>query len=588
MPHPFGAIIEMTSKTITKKLNIPLLLSFMLVGWLVNIATIQPANAWRFDARQYEASAHGVLSCMDCHHDVRMHQHPDPERVNRQPHESFDPNACYSCHANVQNDYETGTHAGIDITDRSIHEQCIACHDPHAVGITAAMEPPIPDVPDTLSSEDGACMACHHDPGPAQTPAAIQRTHDLCMHCHAAAQGIAQVKQLDLQTYRITPHADMDCMACHVNADAYPHDQQQQSDCLTCHQRHRESVAHDAHLTVSCEACHLEDVRPLKPAGSDRILWERTTEPGQISNVHAMGFDKENDCSRCHVPGNQLGAAAMVLPPKSVACMPCHAATLTASDTVSIISLTIFMVGLFLVLGLYFTASLPGRESQSGLGKFFILIGAALKTLFSWRIIPVARAIFWDVLLQERLRKRSHKRWVIHGLIFFPILVRFLYGLAALAGTAFFADNDIFWSMVDKNHPVTAFLFDLTGICILAGVVLAWRRGSLANQTKPDGLPRQDKPALALLAAIVVAGFLTEGIRISLTGMPEGTGFAPIGYGIALFFSAFDDLSTVYGYFWYLHAILWGAFLIYLPFSNMLHIIMGPVILAINAAREKH
>lgn len=575
----------MTCTTVMRKLKIPF---FLFAGLLVSIATMQPANAWRFDGRQYEASAHGVFSCRECHYDIPMYLHPDPEKVNQQPYESFAPNACYSCHPNVQNDLEAGTHAGFDIAEQSIHGQCIDCHDPHAAGVTAAPEPVFPDPPETLSSEDAACMACHHDPAPAQTPAAIQRTQNLCMHCHDAAQNMAQVKQLDLQAYKQTPHADMDCMACHINADAYPHDQQKKADCLECHQRHRESVAHDAHLTVSCEACHLQDVTPEKPGKSDRLLWERTAMPGQVSSIHAMRFDKDNDCSRCHVPGNQLWAAAMVLPPKSVACMPCHSATVAASDTVSIIALLIFLGGIILVLGTYFTASLPGRENQSSLGKFVYLIGAALKTLFSPRIVPIGRAIFWDVLLQDRLRKRSLKRWIIHGLIFFPFLGRFLYGLVALVGTTFFADTGLFWSMVDKNHPVTAFLFDLTGICILAGVVLAWRRGSAADQTKPGGLPRQDKPALALIAAIVVAGFITEGIRISLTGMPGGSGFAPIGYSIGLFFSVFGDLSTVYGYVWYLHAILWGAFLAYLPFSNMLHIIMGPVILAMNAAREKH
>ncbi len=120
------------------------------------------------------------------------------------------------------------------------------------------------------------------------------------------------------------------------------------------------------------------------------------------------------------------------------------------------------------------------------------------------------------------------------------------------------------------------------------GVILAWRRGSAADKDKLSGLPRQDKLALALIAAVVVVGFLAEGLRIALTGSPTGSGFAVIGWLLARVFSVLGDLTLLYGYVWYLHAILWGCFLAYLPFSKMLHIIMGPVVLSMNAARSKH
>ena len=42
-------------------------------------------------------------------------------------------------------------------------------------------------------------------------------------------------------------------------------------------------------------------------------------------------------------------------------------------------------------------------------------------------------------------------------------------------------------------------------------------------------------------------------------------------------------LSEIYGYIWYLHAFLTAAFLVYLPFSKMFHLIMAPVVIALNA-----
>ena len=50
-----------------------------------------------------------------------------------------------------------------------------------------------------------------------------------------------------------------------------------------------------------------------------------------------------------------------------------------------------------------------------------------------------------------------------------------------------------------------------------------------------------------------------------------------------------STLTRVYGYVWYLHAVLTGAFVAYLPFSRLLHVILAPVVLAMGAAPEgKH
>jgi nitrate reductase gamma subunit len=59
-----------------------------------------------------------------------------------------------------------------------------------------------------------------------------------------------------------------------------------------------------------------------------------------------------------------------------------------------------------------------------------------------------------------------------------------------------------------------------------------------------------------------------------------------VGYGLSLLFSDASGLTEAYGYIWYIHAILTGAFVAYLPFSRLFHIIMAPVVLAMNAVSE--
>jgi nitrate reductase gamma subunit len=76
-------------------------------------------------------------------------------------------------------------------------------------------------------------------------------------------------------------------------------------------------------------------------------------------------------------------------------------------------------------------------------------------------------------------------------------------------------------------------------------------------------------------------------MRIAMAGLTEGARYAFAGYGISLLFSDSSGLNDIYGYMWYVHAVLTGGFVAYLPFSRMLHIIMAPLVLAMGAVSER-
>jgi nitrate reductase gamma subunit len=76
-------------------------------------------------------------------------------------------------------------------------------------------------------------------------------------------------------------------------------------------------------------------------------------------------------------------------------------------------------------------------------------------------------------------------------------------------------------------------------------------------------------------------------MRMAMTGSPDGAPYAFVGDAISRLLAGFE-LTGIYGYVWYLHAILTGAFIVYLPFSRMFHMIMAPISLAINATSEIH
>jgi nitrate reductase gamma subunit len=110
-------------------------------------------------------------------------------------------------------------------------------------------------------------------------------------------------------------------------------------------------------------------------------------------------------------------------------------------------------------------------------------------------------------------------------------------------------------------------------------VLLAYLRGRRQVSSQIPDLPRRDLPALGLIAGIMVVGFILEGMRIAMTGFPEGSSFALLGYSIGRLFFTAASLTGVYGYVWYIHAVLTGAFIAYLPFSRLLHIIISPFVL---------
>jgi hypothetical protein len=85
----------------------------------------------------------------------------------------------------------------------------------------------------------------------------------------------------------------------------------------------------------------------------------------------------------------------------------------------------------------------------------------------------------------------------------------------------------------------------------------------------------------------MIVGFILEGMRMAMTGSPSGAPYAFMGDAISRMLTGIE-LTGLYGYVWYLHAMLTGAFVVYLPFSRMFHMIMAPVVMAMNAATGHH
>lgn len=540
---------------------------------------------WRIDGQRYLQSVHGENACADCHSDIEeLRQHPDPANVNKKAADFFEAEKCLECHDDVQVQIEDDAeHGGESVEDVKQFLNCIECHDPHYEGAPDAVDAAIAG--ETLE-DNASCMACHQAIDP-KDPESIDKNREFCLACHSTGKGMpAMVPVMAPEQLSQSPHASMDCLTCHPQADQYGHNNQKNIDCGQCHKPHEESVAHEAHTDVSCQACHLGDVAPIRDEKTNIVRWERAALPGTVSTLHNLSKPDGEGCARCHFKGNGIGAAAMILPPKSVLCMPCHPATFTAGDITTIISLAVFGLGMLVFMSMWFSGGFAGT-SGGAIGNFKGAVAGSISAIFSAKFSTILKTVWHDVLLQRRLKERSAKRWAIHALIFWPFVIRFVWGIAALVSTNWLKGLPLSWALINKNHPVTAFIFDLTGLVLMLGIVMAFIRGSHADKTRTEGLPEQDRLALILIGGIAFVGFVLEGMRIALTGSEGPAAFAFIGYAISKLFTTMDSLGDVYGYFWYLHAILTGAFVAYLPFSRMLHIIMSPVVMIMNTVTQK-
>ena len=580
----------------------------LLIPLLITLYGLDSEASWIIDSVSFHISAHGQTACLDCHEvSTDRNLHPDPAKVTKNLRSLFNYETCIECHDDVGESMDELEHGTQEIKDLDEFKACLECHDPHREMASDVAEGKFdPDLSPfkqcgvchdeqktlpALSKEEEACMACH---GLVIEEGALVRAESktMCLHCHADEGTKAQettglqVPLINPVQFEKNPHPEMDCLECHIEAARFEHNKQSISNCRACHPPHDEKVAHDAHLSVSCQACHVQGMVPHRDNKTLMVMGEIKFKPGQPLDVHDMIWPGDKQCLRCHYAGNSVGAASAILPPKSFLCMPCHAGTFSLKDTPSRIGLFIFILGLLLTISTWLTGALPGKPKAGLFEKLSGLCTVTVRMIFSFRIFAVLSTLFFDVLLQRRLFNRSKTRWFIHALIFYPFLFRFCWGLFSLIGSLLYPESTWIWPMLDKNYALTAAFYEVSGILLLLGIVLAFMRGRLIK-TDLSGVPKQDIPALVILAVIVMLGFILEGIRMAMTGFPETGIYAPLGLLIGKLFSGSSlVLVDIYQTFWYVHAGFNAIFIAYIPFSRLLHTISAPVVLVMGATPE--
>jgi predicted CXXCH cytochrome family protein len=448
------------------------------------------------------------------------------------------------------------------------------------------------------------CFACHRQPnltGIEGTRADIA----LCLDCHADPQvdEWALVErtplQMDAAQYRDTMHGGIACIACHSDVARNPHT----GEIMTCEDCHAAILSHvnmgAPHRSTDCAACHLEPLPVTQDTQTGRVTLAEIDANGTLVNRTSHEIVTEAGCDKCHSPGNQVGAPSVVLPARSVLCMPCHDASPTVSvaafdptpvktDYGSLIGLVIFGAGLVLNVSLYLRGEIPGHAGLTTMGKLNYLAADLVRFIFSWRIFRFLWGLIADGIFLRRSLRESVGRWVMHTLIYWPFLVRLGLGLLTWLGQVLWPSAAWTQTLSDKNAPGVALTYDLTALLILVGVLFALVRRFILRDRRLLTF-EQDKTAIFLLGALFLIGPVAEGVRLLSANVPQDNAvYSFLGYAVAVLLRPLNlTWTSVYPVIWYLHAWLAVAFIAYLPFSKFMHILISPFIVSLDAARKE-
>ncbi|MDR7418591.1 MAG: respiratory nitrate reductase subunit gamma, partial [Armatimonadota bacterium] len=123
-------------------------------------------------------------------------------------------------------------------------------------------------------------------------------------------------------------------------------------------------------------------------------------------------------------------------------------------------------------------------------------------------------------------------------------------------------------------------IVDLFGLAALIGTAMAIFRRWVLRPARLREPRKSDRYSVLLVLTflILVTGFIVEGARIVATRDPWAA-WSPGGWltAAALQGMTLGSVETLHAYAWWSHAVLAFAFVAYLPFSGILHVLTAPL-----------
>ena len=180
------------------------------------------------------------------------------------------------------------------------------------------------------------------------------------------------------------------------------------------------------------------------------------------------------------------------------------------------------------------------------------------------------------VYMQTLLREPA--AGVMHSMIYFGFLV--LLAVTTTLEVNHQVPDDLKFLHGDVYRAYAA-VGDAAGTLFLLGIAWAIVRRYGPRRFRPYRIRTKSRPEHAVILGVFlvigVSGFLAEGFRIAVDGMPEFERWSFIGWPLG---RLFDDLDNIHGWhqaMWITHVVSFIVFLIILPTTMLRHMFTSPL-----------
>ena len=188
-------------------------------------------------------------------------------------------------------------------------------------------------------------------------------------------------------------------------------------------------------------------------------------------------------------------------------------------------------------------------------------------------------------LLQARVWKKIYPG-IMHFLIFWGVLIQIIGTAINLMQMRLFTPFELTIPRMG-GYFFYEFIMDLAGVFILVGVAMALIR-RLVMRPKYLGYKWDDYFAIVLLTLMALAGFTTEGMRLT-SAAPDWSHYSFTGNMVAGWFQGWgltpEIAFRLHPYLVLTHTFLGLTFGAALPFTKMRHMIMAPLNILLRPRR---
>lgn len=255
--------------------------------------------------------------------------------------------------------------------------------------------------------------------------------------------------------------------------------------------------------------------------------------------------------------------------------------------------MALFLFGLADVMGLWFRGEVEGVGEASAGRKFLILLGRALRAIFSRRFPLILKAFITDAWFNHRLWRTSRWRWASHFLLLNGfLLLMVLSGLAALSEKVLyhlFHLGHIPWISMwyTADHPVTALLNEIGGLMMTLGLAFYTVRRYLLRppQLRTGSM---DTWMVVALWLILLTGWIAEVVRINAHYDGPAPYMAFIGYPLARLISGWGlPWKALADGLYVGHGLLVSVVIVTIPYSKFMHAVATALTATVSRVREE-